>query len=722
MKITAHRKHYIYVELTVVLVLAIICILLGYTDFVQRSSTEQCFSILDDSRAQLGQMIANEMKNEQEHLESAANLLENLLTDFENNQKVILQIMNASSASRTYSHWELCLPDARVLRTDGSIVSLKPDYSFEERVYKGFTVSERRTALKDGETQILMLSDCIFREEDCLGILSSVIELQPFAEDFLKSAYEQGAEIVVFETGNGDILVDSWKSSAVNIRDIEEKETVMGYKWKDVYADFTAGGQGHAAFASEIKGESMYVSYAPIPYSDWELLLFMPDSICMATARTSQKATFATIFAILAMFLAFTVFISVGEGKRYKANQKRELELQEALEKANKANRAKSEFLSRMSHDIRTPLNGIIGYLEIAESKKADPQIVEKNRKKARVAADHLLSLINDVLNMSKLEDGKVVLAHEAFDIRELASEILTLTEIRAAEAGVSLKHEDCTMNISHPYIYGSPLHVRQIFVNILGNAIKYNKPGGSVSAKIETGPCDGKNVFYICTIADTGIGMSPEFLEHLFEPFVQEKTDARSVYHGTGLGMAIVKSLVDKMGGTIQVKSIPGEGSEFKVTIPFEMASEGEIKKEEQDRIKRENPLKGLKILLAEDNELNLEIAMELLEEKGALLTPAKNGKEAVEIFQNHPGGTFDVILMDIMMPVMDGLEATRKIRSSDRADGKTIPIIALTANAFFEDIEKCQKAGMDAHIAKPIDFEKLEDTIGIVISTTRK
>lgn len=714
MKITAHKKRYIYVELTVALVLAITCILLGYTDFVQKTSIEQCFSILDDSRAQLGQMIANEMKNEQEHLESAANLLENLLPDFEGNQNVILQIMNASSASRTYSHWELCLPDDRVLRTDGSVVSLKPDYSFSERIHEGFTVSERRTALKDGETQIVMLSECIFSGEECLGILSSVIEIQPFAEDFLENAYTQGAEIVVFETGNGDILVDSWEHAEANIRDIKEKETDMGYKWEDVYASFTSGGQGHAAFVSDKKGESMYVSYAPVPYSDWEVLLFMPDSICMATARTSQSATFMTIFAILCVFLVFIVIISVGEGKRYRINQKRELELQEALEKANKANRAKSEFLSRMSHDIRTPLNGIIGYLEIAQSGKADPQVVEQNRKKARVAADHLLSLINDVLNMSKLEDDKVVLAHEAFDIRELAGEILTLTEIRATEAGVILNHEDCSVNISYPYVYGSPLHVRQIFVNILGNAIKYNKPGGSVSAKIESVLCDGNKVFYMCTIADTGVGMSPEFLEHLFEPFVQEKTDARSVYHGTGLGMAIVKSLVDKMGGTIQVKSIPDEGSEFRVTIPFEIASEAEIKREETGRVRIEDPLKGLKILLAEDNELNMEIATELLEEKGALLTPVKNGKEAVEVFENCPKGSFDVILMDIMMPVMNGLEATKEIRSSDRADGKTIPIIALTANAFFEDIKKCQEAGMDAHIAKPINFEKLEDTIG--------
>lgn len=708
-------KRYVYIEVTAALILAIICILFAYTNFVQKKATEQCFSILDDSRAQLGQMIANEMISEQEHLEAASSLLQRLLTDYEKNKNMIIEIMQASSANRVYSHWELCLPDETVIRTDGTTESLGPEYSFEERVSQGFSVSERRTALKDGETQIVMLSNCIFDGEECVGILSSVIEIEPFADKFLENAYNQDSEIILFERGNGDILIDSWGSALGNISDAQIQNMERGYSWNTLYEEARNGGSGHAAYQSEDKAETVYISYAAVPYSDWEVLLFSPGSVCMETASMNQNAAFAAIFGILCMFMIFILTIAYGEGRRYKLNQLRELQLQEALEKANKANRAKSDFLSRMSHDIRTPLNGIIGFLELLESNKAQPQVVEQNRKKARVAANHLLSLINDVLNMSKLEDDRVVLAHEAFDIRELAEDILTMTEMRACEAGIYLNHQDCSVNIPYPYVYGSPLHVRQIFVNILSNAVKYNSPGGSISAKIESGPVEDGRITYTCIIADTGVGMSPEFLEHLFEPFVQEKADARSVYHGTGLGMAIVKALVEKMGGRIQVKSKLGEGSEFTVSIPFEIAPEEAVKPKSEDsrEIKGEASIRDLHILVAEDNELNMEIARELLEERGARVTSVTNGAEAVKTFETHTAGTFDVILMDIMMPVMDGLEATRAIRNFGREDAGTIPIIALTANAFFEDVEKCQQAGMNAHVAKPIDFDKLAQTI---------
>lgn len=311
----------------------------------------------------------------------------------------------------------------------------------------------------------------------------------------------------------------------------------------------------------------------------------------------------------------------------------------------------------------------------------------------------------------AKLEDNKVELAREAFDLRLLAEDVLTITHMRAEKAGITLQQEDCSKNMEYPYVYGSPLHIRQIFVNILGNAIKYNKPGGTVSMKIETGEKHGHQISYICTIADTGIGMAPEFLEHLFEPFAQEKTDARSVYQGTGLGMAIVKALVDKMGGTIRVQSEVNVGTEFVVEIPFEIAEEKDVVVEKMEL--DQASVEGVKILIAEDNELNMEIATELLKESGAIITQVTNGKDAVEMFVDNPPGTFDVILMDIMMPVLNGLEATKAIRVLERKDAMEIPIIALTANAFFDDIQKSREAGMNAHLAKPFDIEKMIQTI---------
>lgn len=706
------NKRNFYLEITAVLILLITLALIRYTSIVQKSATEQCFSILDDSRAQLGQMITNEMQTEQEHLEAASALLENLLSDYDQNEDLILQIINACSADKSYSHWEICLPDERVFYSDGTQLELGPNYSFTERVTEGFSVSERRTALKDGKTQIIMLSKSIFHNGTCVGILSSVIDVEPFSELFLATTYNEKSEILLFEQGTGDILIDSWHHDLGNIKNTNGITKLKGYDWNEVADNYAAGNSGHAAFVSSEKGETMYLSYAPIGYSDWEILVFAPDSVCMQTANTNKTLTYQTIFFISLVFMVFLCIIIISERQRARLQSERELQLQDALEKANRANAAKSDFLSRMSHDIRTPLNGIIGCLDIAEANKANPELLDQNRKNARVAANHLLTLINDVLNMSKLEDNKVELAHEAFDIRSLGDEILTLTRMIAEERGITLEADVNSEDLTCPYVYGSPLHVRQIFVNILNNAVKYNKPNGKIYVRLESGACDGKMISYICTISDTGIGMSPEFIKHLFDPFSQEKVDARSVYHGTGLGMSIVKSLVDKMNGTIEVQSEQNVGTTFIVTIPFEIASQENIVSTVPDG--SVHSIQGVKILLAEDNDLNLEIATELLEEQGAVITPARNGEEALNLFETNTPGTFDVILLDIMMPVMDGLEACRAIRSLDRPDASTIPIIALTANAFFEDTKKCLDAGMNAHLSKPIDMNKMIQTIG--------
>lgn len=705
-------KKNFYLEITAVLILVITFALIRYTSIVQKTATNQCFSILDDSRTLLGQMITNEMQTEQEHLEAASALLENLLPDYDNNEEMILQIMNASSADKTYSHWEICLPDERVFYSDGTQLELGPKYSFQERVQEGFSVSERRTALKDGKSQIIMLSKCIFHNRDCVGILSSVIDLNSFSRLFQAKAYNEESEIMLFERGTGDILIDSWHHNLGNISDSNGITALDGYDWNEVAANYDAGNSGHAAFLSEEKGETMYLSYAPTGYSDWEILVFAPDSVCMETANTSKTLTYQTIFFISLAFFIFLSLIIIGEKHRAHLQAEREIQLKDALEKANRANAAKSDFLSRMSHDIRTPLNGIIGCLTIAEANKNNPELLDQNRKNMRVAANHLLTLIDDILNMSKLEDNKVELAHTAFDVRHLGNDILTITEMLAKENNITLHLDSSSYNLPHPYVYGSTLHVRQIFVNILNNAVKYNKPGGEIYVKLESGACDEKNISYICTIQDTGIGMSPEFMSHLFDPFSQEKVDARSVFQGTGLGMSIVKSLVDKMNGTIEVKSEQNVGTTFTVTIPFEIAPQEAVSEVTDDSAV--TSIRGVKILLAEDNDLNLEIVTELLEQQGAIITPARNGKEAVTIFENNAPETFDVILMDIMMPVMDGLEACRTIRSLNRPDASTIPVIALTANAFFEDAKKCLDAGMNAHLTKPIDMKKMTQTIG--------
>lgn len=378
------------------------------------------------------------------------------------------------------------------------------------------------------------------------------------------------------------------------------------------------------------------------------------------------------------------------------------------LESEKKANQSKSDFLSRMSHDMRTPLNGIIGLLQIAEKHFDDKELVLECHKKMHVAANYLLSLINDVLQMSKIEDGNVPLTKDIIDFSELTKDILVIIEQRAKERGIKLQF-NAKKDIRYPFVYGSPVHLRQIFFNIYGNCIKYNHIGGSIVTTSDYTETDDGVVMYEWTITDTGIGMSKEYKEHIFEPFSQERQYIGSAHHGIGLGMSIVKGLIEKMGGSIEVESEEGVGSTFIIKIPFKIASTPDKVNKQTSELK----IDGLNLLLVEDNELNAEIAETLLSDEGAAVTVAKDGSQAVNIFKEKPEGSFDAILMDIMMPVMDGLTATKKIRTLNHPDAKKIPIIAMTANAFKEDKEKCLAAGMNAHLAKPIEIENVKKVL---------
>lgn len=381
---------------------------------------------------------------------------------------------------------------------------------------------------------------------------------------------------------------------------------------------------------------------------------------------------------------------------------------QEERQKADAANAAKTAFLTRMSHDIRTPLNGILGLIEIEELKDGDMQVARESRAKARVAANHLLSLINDILEMGKIEDRKLTLEHAPFNLKELCDDTLVLCKLRASGNGITMQ-DNSLPYATGPYMIGSPTHIRRIIINLLDNSIKYNKRGGSVTFSSQTKPLDNGRALFCFSVSDTGIGMTPEFLKHIYEPFAQEGDDARSKFQGTGMGMPIVKSLIDMMGGTIEISSEVGVGSTFNVQIPLEIDKNPQAK-ERTDEQAYSCSLADMNVLLAEDNELNADIAQALLESEGIVVTRAADGNEAVDLYVGRPAGSFDAILMDIMMPGMDGYEATRAIRLSEKADAADIPIIALTANAFAEDAKAAHDAGMNAHLPKPLDFNKLK------------
>lgn len=384
---------------------------------------------------------------------------------------------------------------------------------------------------------------------------------------------------------------------------------------------------------------------------------------------------------------------------------------QKEQQKADAANAAKTAFLTRMSHDIRTPLNGILGLIEIEELKDGDMQAARESRAKARVAANHLLSLINDILEMGKIEDRKLTLEHAPFNLKELCDDTLVLCKLRASDNGITMQ-DNSLPYATGPYMIGSPTHIRQIMINLLDNSIKYNKRGGSVTFSSKTKPLDDGRALFCFSVSDTGIGMAPEFLKHIYEPFAQEGDDARSKFQGTGMGMPIVKSLIDLMGGTIEISSEVGVGSTFNVQIPLDIDKNPQAR-ERADGQANSCSLAGMNVLLAEDNELNAEIAQALLESEGIVVTRAANGNETVDLYVGRPAGSFDAILMDIMMPDMDGYEATRAIRLSEKVDAADIPIIALTANAFAEGAKAAHDAGMNAHLSKPLDFNKLKNIL---------
>ena len=434
--------------------------------------------------------------------------------------------------------------------------------------------------------------------------------------------------------------------------------------------------------------------------------VYRPErEVYVSTMRNVSMAAFTY------MVLLFLLQLLRGKtDQRYREQQlRREQEYQKTLKaaalKAESANLAKTEFLQRMSHDIRTPINGIRGMVEIGDRCPEDMARQADCRKKIWEASTLLLELVNEVLDMGKLESGEVVLENVSFDLPELMHEITDVLEKQAAERGIVLHRE--YGKLPHPRLVGSPLHVKRLLMNVLSNAIKYNRDKGRVMLDCFELSCTGDKAQICFVCADTGIGMSEEFQKRMFEPFAQENAGARSVYGGTGLGMSITKSLVDKMGGTIGVESQQGVGTTYTITLPFAVDNAATAEPEQQQTDL--TVLQGRRVLLAEDNALNMEIVEFLLNEVGVKVTRAADGQQAVEAFAASPVGGFDAILMDVMMPVRDGHEATRAIRAMDRPDAKTIPIFAMTANAFTEDRRKALESGMNEHLPKPIDPDTL-------------
>ena len=444
---------------------------------------------------------------------------------------------------------------------------------------------------------------------------------------------------------------------------------------------------------------------------DYYIYAYLPDTEVFHDLPLSVAGVIFLYFLMFSIFWFWTYRTKRAHQKlEQEKDEKYKAELLIAAKKAEAANEAKTEFLQRMSHDIRTPINGIRGMVNMADHYADDMEKQTEYRTKVKEASNLLLELVNDVLDMSKLESGEVVLEESPFNLSSIFREVFNVIEQMAAEQNIRIVWEK--KEIIHRDLIGSPMYVKRVMMNILSNAVKYNRENGQIyisCREISSEQPEMTIMEFVCR--DTGIGMTDEFQKHIFEPFAQEHTGSRTKFTGTGLGMPITKKLVEKMGGTVTFESEKGVGTTFVIRVPFKIDLDADKREEQKDV--SENSIKGLHILLAEDNELNMEIAEFVLRNEGADVTKAWNGQEAVERFRKSRVGEFNVILMDIMMPVKNGYEAARLIRSLDREDAKTIPIIAMTANAFTEDRIRAKEAGMDEHIAKPVDAELLVKVI---------
>ncbi len=480
--------------------------------------------------------------------------------------------------------------------------------------------------------------------------------------------------------------------------------------------DFRTSLQNLESAVMEFRSDetNYFVSCHSVGGEGWNTLMLVPTSVLGEGANHmlgSTRRFFIFLGILLILDFSCLVFYLTDNRNRKLMEQKEESNrvLKEAAEEARSANKAKSEFLSHMSHDIRTPINGIMGMTEIALKNVSDAARVEDCLGKISNSSQHLLSLINDVLDMSRIESGKVTVNSAPMNMIAATDECASIIGGQLLNRNVEFIRE--FDDFAHPDLIGDELHLRQILINILGNSVKFTPDGGKIYFRVKEIGCTGGKAHFRFEIEDTGIGMKPEYIQHIWEPFSQEDGGNRTNYKGTGLGMAITKQFVDMMGGTITVESRLNEGSKFVIDLGLDIDQNAKHTAETSE--KKELHLEGMRIMLVEDNEINMEIAQFMLDDVGISVTCVENGKLAVEMFQNSEAESFDVILMDIMMPVMNGLDAARAIRSLDRPDAKTIPIIAMTANAYDDDVRNTREAGMNGHLSKPIDTALLYRTL---------
>ncbi len=586
---------------------------------------------------------------------------------------------------------------------DDYIVRMRKIYDGEKYVLGKYRTQEsQRTIISVGLRVMLRQAD----GSDRGYLLLRVVPIERMKELWLFPVNYPTAEIGLIDE-RGWYVVPSHSMRSENFT-----EFVRAYNFPDDYyaADTLLAQlkerQSGLLELKDSKGQLCYWYYSRLEeFEGLDLLGYIP------VAELSTKSESASIVLAVAGVL---LLIALIDGA-YILNINHQLRL--TAEVAKKASSAKTEFLSSMSHDIRTPLNAVLGMTELAQSHRNDSGYVQECLRKISVSGHHLLTLINDILDISRVESGRINLTLAPFAVRQLVAELESITRSQAVEHG--LVFEVRVGDLPEPYLMGDKLRLTQIYLNLLNNAVKYTDAGGSISLEVWEEVSAGDGVTLTCRVEDTGIGMSPEFQKTMYDSFTRVADSRIDNTQGTGLGLAIVKRMVDLMGGSIDCTSAEGAGSTFTVAIPLTAAASAPaLRENDRDESEPRGDLTGVKLLIAEDNELNWEIISEMLGGCGIRCDHAENGRVCVDMLTAAPPGTYDLVLMDIQMPVLNGRDATREIRASGREDLRTLPIVAMTADAFAEDVQLCLDAGMDAHVAKPVEIEKVLAAIRLLLS----
>lgn len=682
-----------------IIVVTLVMSVFVYNDMIE-TETEKCWDWLSVATRTMSEKIQVRFEDNMhllEHLGDAVVLKVDM-----NAQDDVLRYLTTiqEDKSNIFDRLDILLPDNTLIMQTGDNIVYDGPMPFEVLLEAGIHISHRVNDRLTGRPSIYGTVP-IISEGETVAMLIGMVDCRSLPELFPSYSYGGNAQVFLVDRADGSYLIDEWHPTLGNLRELGEREMLPGYEHVDFRQEMMEGKTGNAAFISQTSGKAAFMSYMPVEGFDWFVAVMVQEDQIFADVEVLRK-TLVTIGivagAMLALYLGWNLLITARLTRHEDTVQRMEVE--------RIANEAKSSFLSSMSHDIRTPLNGIVGMLDVIERHGDDPIRLKDCLKKISISTHYLMTLTDDVLDLTEIESGKLQLHHEAFDLKTLAEEVGVLVQPKADNAGVTYRMD--ISGIRHSHVVGSAIHLRRILINLITNAIKYNRENGEVSVSFEELSEENGVGQFAFTVADTGIGMTKEFQQSMFASFTQEHAGARTTHRGHGLGLTIVNRLVEKMNGTIHVESEKDKGSTFVVTLPIQLdPAPWSGTDEASEEIATD--LTGVNILLAEDNELNMEIAQILLKDAGANVTPAYNGKRALEMFDASDVYSFDVILMDLMMPEMDGLEATRAIRGLNRPDARSVAIIAMTASTFAEDVRRCKDAGMDEHVGKPLDMAEL-------------